>query len=212
MARTTRLRREAWGFMIGSACFAVGAIPAYADAVGVVWGSATFFVGSIFFTLAAFIQLALSGRRPPDNPLHGADAADWWAAAIQFVGTILFNLSTVAVLIQAAASPAHELTGWRPDAWGSIAFLVSSTFALVAAYRSGELWDPLARTWHGTILNLVGSIAFGFAALGAYVLPATGDPRNLEWANLGTFLGAVCFFVAAALAKRNIAPAPARWT
>lgn len=192
--------------MIGSLCFAVGAVPAYANAVGLVWGSATFFVGSIFFTLAAFIQLALSGRRPPERPLQGADAADWWSAAVQFAGTLWFNLSTVAVLIQAASSPAHDLTGWRPDAWGSIAFLVSSTFALVAANRSGELWDPLARTWHGTILNMVGSIAFGFSAVGAYILPATGDPRNLEWANLGTFLGAICFFVAALLARRNIEP------
>ncbi|TDN92842.1 hypothetical protein EV279_2375 [Microbacterium sp. BK668] len=189
--------------MIGSACFAVGAVPAYADAVGPVWSSATFFLGSIFFTLAALIQLALSGRRPPERPLQGADAADWWSAAIQFVGTLLFNLSTAAVLVQAVASPAQELTGWRPDAWGSIAFLISSTLALVAANRSGELWDPLARTWHGTFLNMVGSIAFGFSAVGAYVLPATGDLRNLEWADLGTFLGAICFFLAAALARRN---------
>ena len=210
MQRATRLRREAWGFMIGSACFAVGAVPAYANAVGPIWGSATFFVGSIFFTLAALIQLALSGRRPPRNTWQGADAADWWAAAIQFLGTLLFNLSTAAVLIEAAAAPAKEFTGWRPDAWGSIAFLISSTFALVAANRSGELWDPLARTWHGTILNMVGSIAFGFSAVGAYILPATGDVRNVEWANLGTFLGAVCFFVAAALAKRNIEAAPGR--
>src|SRR4051794_10843480 len=99
--RPLRLRREALGFMVGSACFAIGAVPAYANAVGLVWDSATFFLGSIFFTLAAVIQLALSGRRPPRNTWQGADAADWWAAAIQFLGTLLFNLSTVAVLIQA---------------------------------------------------------------------------------------------------------------
>ncbi|QIG41303.1 hypothetical protein G5T42_14925 [Microbacterium sp. 4R-513] len=196
--------------MIGSACFAIGAVPAYANAVGPVWGSATFFVGSIFFTLAALIQLALSGRRPPEKPLQGADAADWWSAAIQFLGTLLFNLSTLAVLVEAAASPRQDFTGWRPDAWGSIAFLISSVFALVAANRRHELWDPLARTGHGTILNMVGSIAFGFSAVGAYILPATGDPRNLEWANLGTFVGAVCFFVAAVLARRNIEPAAGR--
>ncbi|GAA1951879.1 hypothetical protein GCM10009776_12280 [Microbacterium deminutum] len=189
--------------MIGSACFALGVVPAYAAAVGPVWDSATFFLGSLFFTTAGFIQLALSGRRPPRNAWRGADAADWWAAAIQFVGTILFNVSTVTVLIVAANSPAHEFTGWRPDAWGSIAFLVSSTFALVAASRRHELWDPMARTFHGTMLNMVGSIAFGISAVGAYVYPASGDLRNLAWANLGTFVGAVCFFVAALLARRS---------
>lgn len=188
--------------MIGSACFALGVVPAYAAAVGPVWDAATFFLGSLFFTAAGFIQLALSGRRPPRNAWRGADAADWWSAAIQFVGTLLFNLSTVTVLIVAATSPAHEFSGWRPDAWGSIAFLISSSFALVAANRRHELWDPLARTLHGTVLNMLGSIAFGISAVGAYVDPSSGDLRNLAWANVGTFVGAVCFFLAAILARR----------
>ena len=63
--RSIRLRREAWGFAIGSIFFAVGAVPFYAEGVGGVLTNLTFFVGAIFFTLAAFIQLALSGRRPP---------------------------------------------------------------------------------------------------------------------------------------------------
>ena len=128
------------------------------------------------------------------------------AAAIQFIGTLLFNASTLTVLVVAVTSPSHQATGWRPDAWGSIAFLVSSTLALLAAGRRHELWDPLARTWHGTILNMVGSIAFGVSAVGAYILPSTGDPLDLRWANAGTFIGAVCFFVAAILARRNIPP------
>ena len=167
--------------------------------------SATFFAGSIFFTLAAFIQLAMSGRRPPRGALFaGAAAADWWAAAIQFAGTLWFNLSTAVVLIASLTSGTP--TGWRPDAWGSIAFLVSSVLAMVAAARTHELWDPLARTAHGTVLNLIGSIAFGISAVGAYVIPATGELRNELWANAGTFLGALCFLVAAILSRRNIAP------
>jgi hypothetical protein len=188
--------------MIGSVCFAVGVIPAYATAVGPQWDAATFFVGSLLFTTAGWIQLTLSGRRPPRSTWRGADAADWWAAAIQFLGTLLFNLSTGTVLVVALTQPVHEFTGWRPDAWGSVAFLVSSALALVAANRRHELWDPLARTWHGTILNMLGSIAFGVSAVGAYVVPSSGDVLNVVWANLGTFIGAVCFFLAAILARR----------
>ncbi|WP_106814000.1 hypothetical protein [Microbacterium timonense] len=202
--RTTRLRRESWGFAIGSVFFAVGVVPSYAGAVGAVWDAATFFAGSIFFTLAAFIQLALSGRRPPRRSSSRADFADWWSAAIQFVGTLLFNVSTGAVLIGALHSSAAASTGWKPDAWGSAAFLLSSGVALVAAYRRHELWDPDARTAHGTWLNMAGSVAFGFSAVGAYVVPATGDLYSLQWVNLGTFLGAVCFFLAAVLARRSL--------
>ena len=51
--------------MIGSACFAVASIPGLSDlapgAVGV-----TYFVGSIFFTSAAFEQMhSTQPRRPP---------------------------------------------------------------------------------------------------------------------------------------------------
>lgn len=202
--QTTRLRRESWGFAIGSVLFALGVVPAYAEAVGAIWDAATFFAGSIFFTLAAFIQLALSGRRPPHRSSSPADFADWWSAAVQFAGTLLFNVSTGAVLIGAVQQSSTASTGWVPDAWGSAAFLLSSAAALVAAYRRHELWDPDARTAHGTWLNMAGSVAFGFSAVGAYVLPASAEVYNAQWVNLGTFVGAVCFFLAAVLARRSM--------
>jgi hypothetical protein len=203
-----RLRREAWGFAIGSVFFAVGAVPAYADAVGAVWDAATFFTGSIFFTFAGFIQLALSGRRPPRRTSTAGQLADWWSAAIQFIGTLLFNASTFAVLVGARSGTGQLSTGWVPDAWGSVCFLVASGLALVAASRRRELWDRHARTWRGTWLNMAGSVAFGAAAIGAYVIPATGELVNVRWVNLGTFIGALCFFTAAMLSRRAAA-APA---
>lgn len=209
-SRTTRLRRESWGFAFGSVLFALGVVPAYADAVGAVWDAATFFAGSVFFTLAAFIQLALSGRRPPRRSSSPADFADWWSAAVQFVGTLLFNVSTGAVLVGAIHQSSTASTGWVPDAWGSAAFLLSSAAALVAASRRHELWDPDARTAHGTWLNMAGSVAFGFSAVGAYVLPATAEIFNVRWVNVGTFLGAVCFFFAALLARRSMEYAAGR--
>jgi len=36
------------------------------------------------------------------------------------------------------------------------------------------------------------------------VVPVTGDFVSEFWANLGTALGAVCFFVAALLSRRTI--------
>jgi hypothetical protein len=191
--------------------FAVGVIPWYAAAVGPVADAATFFTGSIFFTAAGFIQLALSGRRPPKRSSSIADFWDWWSAAVQFVGTLLFNVSTGAVLVRAIQDAATAATGWVPDAWGSIAFLVSSCFALIAAYRQDELWDRDARTAHGVWLNMAGSIFFGFSAVGAIVLPTTDELVDPRWVNLGTFLGAICFFLAAVLARRelNAAQAPA---
>ncbi|MGW0639754.1 hypothetical protein [Nocardia salmonicida] len=212
--RRVRLRREAWGFAIGSVFFAVGAVPYYADAVGAVVTNTTFFVGAIFFTLAAFIQLALSGRRPARRGSGRAVRADWWAAAVQFVGTLFFNISTSAALISAVNENARVGTGWRPDARGSVCFLVAGALAVVATTERDRLWDPKARTWRCTWLNMLGSAFFGVSAVGAYVVPTTSDFVSQLWANLGTFLGALCFLAAALLSRRDIpagTPAPSAW-
>lgn len=204
VARALRLRREAWGFAIGSTLFALGAVPFYADTVGPIATNATFAAGAVFFTLAAFIQLSLSGRRPPRQASSRADRADWWAAAVQFAGTLFFNLSTITALAAAIIVDLPGKGGWRPDAWGSICFLVASTFAVVATTDREGLWDPHARTWRCTWLNMAGSVFFGISAVGAYVIPETGSLVNEIWANLGTFLGALCFLVAALLSRREI--------
>jgi len=214
--RIIRLRREAWGFAIGSIFFAVGALPFYAEAVGPAWTNVTFVVGAVFFTLAAFIQLALSGRRPPRRGTNPADRADWYAAAVQFLGTLLFNVSTINALITVLNTDARVGNGWRPDALGSICFLVASALAIVATHHRHTLWDKRARTWHGTWLNMAGSVFFAISAIGAYIQPDTGDLVSLFWANLGTLLGALCFLAAALLSRRSIrldgtpAPAPKR--
>lgn len=205
--RAIRLRREAWGFAVGSLFFMVGAVPFYQEAVGTVVADLTFFVGALFFTAAGFIQLALSGRRPPRHGGNRPDRFDWWSAAVQFVGTLFFNISTTDALITAINSQTRLSSGWRPDAFGSICFLVSSAFAVVATTERDRLWDPRARTWRCTWLNMLGSVLFGLSAIGAFVLPSTDDLVSLFWANAGTFLGAACFFAAAVLSRRAIAPA-----
>lgn len=199
--RTLRLRRESWGFAVGSLLFMLGAVPMYQQAVGDVSANVSFFVGSLFFTAAGFIQLRLSGKRPPSRATNRPDTYDWWSAAIQFIGTLLFNVSTASALIVSVNANSRLAGGWRPDAYGSAAFLVSSALAVVSTTERDRLWDPEARTWRCTWLNMSGSVLFGLSAIGAYVVPATNDLLSLFWANAGTFAGAACFFTAAVLGR-----------
>ena len=60
-------------------------------------------------------------------------------------------------------------------------------------------WLPHRLAWWITLLNLVGSVAFGASAVGAYIVPGTDQLRNVELSNLGTFVGALCFLVGAIL-------------
>jgi hypothetical protein len=197
-------------FMAGSACFALGAVPGYEAAVGVVADNETYFVGSIFFTAAAAAQYleAVNADPPPGagptrrrlrlvtwEPHH----IDWWAGVVQLVGTVFFNVSTFAAVAASLGASAADQYVWRPDALGSVCFLVASELAFAEVGHRWLSWRPAVRGWWIAALNLGGSVAFGVSAAAAYVVPDSGQPRNVELVNLGTFVGALGFLVGAFL-------------
>lgn len=188
------LKIQAIGFMIGSSFFAIGSSPVLSDALGANLCNRLFFIGSWFFTSAAFVQLLLS---EPARNARRALRAVWLAAATQFVGTLLFNLSTgEALRVSNVADEIHLV--WAPNAEGSAAFLISGGFALLVLVRSGQLWGPASADWASSWINMLGCIAFGLSAIGAVVLPS-GALADAGLANWGTFIGALCFFAASAV-------------
>lgn len=199
MRRLLTIRRESQLFVVGAACFALGAVPGYAELVGSRADGITFFIGSLFFTTASFVQLRLSGRWRAGAWKARPGWSDWWAAAVQFPGTLFFNVSTGAALIASLDVTGIDKHVWRPDVYGSTCFLVASVLALVATTEKDGLWDPDARTWITSWLNMAGSVLFAISAVASYVVPDSGTYRNAAAVNAGTFLGALCFLVAAAL-------------
>jgi hypothetical protein len=191
-------------FAVGAACFAAGAAPAFVDAVGTDTDAVTFFVGSLFFTTAATLQ-ALAWRADPARR-----RIDGWAALVQLAGTLFFNLSTFDAMNDQLTATQTDRLVWTPDARGSLCFLVSSGLAWVATNHRAWRWLPRSRDWLIAALNLGGSVAFGASAVASYVVPDTDQVRNVALMNLGTFLGAVGFFVAALLLlpARRENPAP----
>jgi drug/metabolite transporter (DMT)-like permease len=196
-----RLRRESLGFALGSACFALGALPGYVGLVGATADNVTYFVGSLLFTGAAFIQLRLSGRWRPGAWRSREAWDDWWSAAIQFVGTLFFNVTTGVALFSHLSADQARHHVWRPDALGSVCFLVASALGVLATTHRERLWDPEARTWWAAWAGMAGSLAFAVAAVASFVVPSSGDVRNAENVNLGTFVGALCFLAAALLTR-----------
>ena len=197
-------------FIVGSTCFALGALPFYAAAVGPAADGITYFVGSIFFTSAALLQVLISAGviRPDQRPrsavrwrsrVRAPNRAEWWAGVVQFVGTLMFNISTFEAMQQGLSATEAQRRVWTPDARGCIAFLIASGLAYADVRRPWLRWRPRDLGWSVAMLNMVGSIAFAVSAIGAYVLPSTGDVASLELDNLGTFVGGICFLLGAVL-------------
>jgi uncharacterized membrane protein (UPF0136 family) len=163
-------------------CFAVAAI-------GSQWASAprpaigvTFFVGSVFFTAAAYLQFR-----------QGKDSA----SLIQLAGTLFFNVSCFAGMRHGLDTKQTDLRVWTPDAFGSVCFLVASEMALRQVCGRWVCVRRGSTEWRIAGLNMLGSIAFGVAAVASLVQPSTAEPVSAAVANAGTALGALCFLAGA---------------
>ncbi len=181
-------------FAAGSTCFLIGPFPGYANLVGDGADAVTFFIGSILFTAGGALQsLAAFPER------HGRDPgrAAWWAAAVQSLGTLFFNVTTYRAMHTALSSTEYNRLVWRPDALGSICFLISGAIAYRASARNGWLPRCGERGWWEPSINLLGCILFGFSAVAGYVVPATGSMLDQAASNWNTALGAACFLACA---------------
>jgi hypothetical protein len=203
-------RRRGWWiavlFAVGSTCFAAGSFPPTASLLGDAAGW-VFFVGSIFFTSAAYLQYyeATNEGDEVDGSGRGGrvvglrtQSIGWWAAAIQLIGTLFFNISTFNALRDLSTRHEEALV-WAPDAFGSISFLIASGLAVVEVCHRLWCWKPEAISWRIATINMGGSIAFGISAIGALIIPATGELNNATVANSFTFIGAIMFFTGAVL-------------
>jgi hypothetical protein len=123
----------------------------------------------------------------------------WAACAVQLAGTLWFNISTGHAIDVDLTAKMADARVWRPDALGSIAFLVASTLAWIEVCHGAWAWRPRSLAWWITVANLIGSIAFGVSAVASYVVPSTDSVRSVELSNLGTFVGALCFLAGALL-------------
>ena len=183
----TRERWMAVFFALGATCFFIGPFPGYAQLVGASADADTFFIGSILFTAGGAFQtwIAFPGRH------SGASGeAALWAATIQSAGTLFFNVSTYQALQTSLTNSNYNRLVWRPDAVGSICFLVSGAIAYHASARDGWLPARGRPGWWQPAVNLLGCIFFGISAIAGYLVPSTGSVINLAAANWNTALGA----------------------
>lgn len=177
-------------FGLGSLCFLVGPLTAYTTAVGSQADALTFVAGAILFTGGGAAQclLALPARTTRPQGLAG-----WRAAWVQSVGTLLFNVMTLAAVSVTVTSPRYDTVVWGPNLIGSSCFLVSGVICYLASPRRGPWPHTGHHGWWEAGVNLLGCLLFGISALTGYV---TGHPGSLISAPISdwtTSLGAACF-------------------
>ena len=169
-------------FAIGSFCFFVGPFPGVVELVGAEADAAIFFVGSLFFTSAAFLQAAQS------------QGSDRMPTLVQFAGTIFFNVSTYRAWDAAVKNSQVDRLIWTPEAAGSACFFVAGWLAYRSVHKARAVVHH-GPEWRVAAINLLGCVLFAISAVAGYVVPSSGDVLDLAAANFTTSLGGLCFLL-----------------
>ena len=208
--------RLAWwtavSFIVGSACFAVGGW-------GVSWPAETFaplretatanrifFVGSLLFSGAAYLQLLEVANGDVVEAVDSRTAGwrwlgwkprnlGWLASAVQLAGTLCFNADTANALRSGLGWEEQDLLVWTPSAIGCACFLVSSALAWLELSQGAWSFAPRSASWWSVAMNAIGSVAFAASAVDSFVRPGPPDADEFWRAGLYTFVGALCFLV-----------------
>ncbi|HXF32067.1 MAG TPA: hypothetical protein VN522_11150 [Solirubrobacterales bacterium] len=170
-------------------------------------------VGGVFFSTGGYAGVLLAINAPHRRRDGSWARAEWrwWArepanydylaAAVLFVGTLVFAVNLVDSLLGELTPTQENRLVWNPDIIGCLLFLISGHLAMVDIAGS---WWPWARGrrlrgeglgWWIVFVNQVGSVLFMVAAVASFVR-ADGDMIAVGIANWGTLTGALCFAVA----------------
>ena len=204
-------------FAIGASLFALGCVLFLVPSLAAAWGvseaqaNGIFFLGSIPFTTAAYLQLYQAANAGPleDFSATGSSStawvgwrpgdAGWLSCALQFLGTVLFNLNTFDAMYPGVEWWEQDLLIWVPNVFGSVLFLASGYLAWLEVCHAHWAWQPKHISWCVAAVNLSGCIAFMVSALFAFV-PAHDFPFDAATLSLAfTLIGAIAFFIGALL-------------
>jgi hypothetical protein len=198
-------------FSLGALLFALGSALVLAPATAHAWSidanavNRIFFAGSIPFTTAAYLQLfqaanagdftAQKRSGPGDTSLFGWKPHEigWLSCALQFVGTLLFNINTFDAMLPGLNWLRQDLTIWIPDFFGSILFLVSGYLAFIETCHTYWAWKPGNLSWWLTFINFIGCVAFMISAVFAFVPSHSPTFDAATISVLCTLIGAACF-------------------
>ncbi len=201
-------------FMIGSACFVAGSVMSlyFPHSFSSLSTNMTYFIGSLFFTAAAYGQYLEVINADITNDAYlsaGETEWIWWAwrpknlgfisSACQLAGTILFNINTFNCFYDGLSYVAMDIVIWLPNLIGSILFLIAAVFAWLEIFHDKQVKPFYSVTWWIVWINLLGSILFQRSAFRSFIYVDSGEQVNEMIALRATLFGAVCFFIGAYL-------------
>ena len=157
---------------VGSICFALGSIPLYFDHDPTGGRRRDVLRRVLVLHRRQRVAVPRNTKRTDRNRTRlGAGHADcgrcsarrlgriaWWAATVQLVGTVFFNITTFAATRTDLTLDQERHLIWAPDFFGSICFLVASWLAYSEVNHAVRPHSDGSTGWWIAALNLAGSV------------------------------------------------------
>ena len=164
----------------------------------------SYFGGSLFFTVGAYLGFfevinvgsASEGTKIKFVALRGSSISGYRGSLAYFLGALLFNVNTSAILFLPAWP--HQLGyQWAVPWFSATAASVLFTFAAITEFRHNSKATPREQVWWLCSFYLLGSVLFLIAAASAY--PGRDFSRKQEdgLVNATYLAGSVSFFFGA---------------
>ena len=195
----------AWGFVLGSVLFSLGAYFCLMPGMISVWlNNWLFFIGSLFFTFASYLQYLESINRVVDKQRSWRywgiepSSCGFWASLTQLLGAVLFNINTWAGMYDYSSVLLDNLYIRLPDFLGSVCFLVSAVFSWLEIRHQHVRTSILSVSWWVVYVNLLGCVLFQVSALFAFYLPHEllgFSAAFISTANINLLGGSICFLM-----------------
>ncbi len=208
-----RLRRVNWvtaaAFTAGGSLFALGAAVAQFGSGDATTAASIYFAGGLFFSTGAYASLVGAVNAPrtvgASGPVDGErwrwwsyepGRIDWLSTFVLFAGTLAFAISLIHSFLNGLTTQQVNRLIWAPEVIGCTLFLISGHLGMAEICHR---FPPCLRRrdlgWSIVAINQVGSIIFMISALAAFVRPVTSSEVNVDVANWGTLIGALCFAI-----------------
>jgi hypothetical protein len=205
-------------FALGALLFLLGSVLTLVPSLALAWSldssgiNVIFFAGSIPFTIAAYLQLFQAANAPAISAIEATGTKrsrtvfgwkphdiGWLSSALQFVGTLLFNINCFDALLPSLDWWQQDLAIWVPDFAGSILFLASGYLAFIETCHAYWAWKPSSLSWWVVFINLLGCVGFMISACFAFVVPGSPNMDVVNLATAFTLIGSVGFLVGSLL-------------
>ncbi|WP_281613631.1 hypothetical protein [Flammeovirga sp. SubArs3] len=190
-------------FMFGASCFAIASIMFLLPKQDADFWNKIYFVGSIPFTSAAFLQLLDATNQEGQSwklMAYRPQNRGYMAGLTQWLGTILFNFNTYDATLQLSWLQ-DDFAVWTPNMVGSILFLISGYILLK---EIGFTYSISNKSNLSVWINMLGCVTFMISAVASIYLPIELGAWVTNLALVNTLAGALCFFTCAVLSYQEV--------